>query len=62
MLLSDPLATRDETESFEDFVRAKDFPCVGAKSALSKGQLKVVSCWDITSAWSDVMILRELVD
>ncbi len=39
---------------FGDFVRARDFPCVGAKSALGRGTLKVVACHSIVSAWDDV--------
>lgn len=39
---------------FADFVRARDFPCVGAKAALGRGTMKVVACRDITSAWDDV--------
>jgi len=55
----------DENEvrgKFEDFIRSPDFPCVGAKSALSRGTLKVNICWSIDSAWDDVCILRELVE
>ena len=39
---------------FADFVRARDFPCVGAKSALGRGTLKVVACRSITSSWDDM--------
>ncbi|WP_343222106.1 guanitoxin biosynthesis heme-dependent pre-guanitoxin N-hydroxylase GntA [Novosphingobium profundi] len=37
------------------------FPCVGAKSALAKGTLKVLHACDLTSAWNDVIIHRELL-
>jgi uncharacterized protein len=37
-----------------DFIKAAEFPCVGGKSALGRGSLKVVSCRSITSAWDDV--------
>ena len=47
-------------DSFEDFIRARDFPCVGAKSALARGSLRLVSCRSLTSAWNDVQIHREL--
>lgn len=47
--------------SFENFVRDKAFPCVGAKSALAHGTLKIVVCWSIESAWDDVRIHRELL-
>ena len=32
------------------------FPCVGAKSALSKGQMRILVARDITSAWDDMRI------
>ena len=32
------------------------FPCVGAKSALSRDQIKVVDARDITSGWDDLRI------
>ena len=39
-----------------DHVRAADFPCVGAKSALAKGTLEVLACNRIDSAWDDLRI------
>jgi len=48
-------------DAFEDFVRDAVFPCVGAKSAQSRGTLKVIACWSIISAWDDVRIHRELL-
>jgi FPC/CPF motif-containing protein YcgG len=50
---------------FENFIRDPGFPCVGAKAALSKGQMEVVLASDIRSAWDDLDIharIRELVD
>ena len=47
---------------FEDFIRSQEFPCVGAKSALSRGTLNIVVCRTITSAWDDVRMHRELLD
>lgn len=41
-------------DEFADFVKSQTFPCVGAKSALGRGTLKVVSCRSIASAWDDV--------
>lgn len=49
-------------ESFEAFVRDQSFPCVGAKSALSRGTLRTLVCWSITSAWDDLRIHRELIE
>lgn len=57
----DPLADPTLLEEFANFVRDKDFPCVGAKSALSRGQLCIEPCWSLTSGWSDVFIHRKLV-
>jgi hypothetical protein len=48
-------------ERFRNFVRASDFPCVGAKSALAKGQMRILVARDLTSAWDDLRILPELV-
>lgn len=41
-------------DEFSSFVRSQTFPCVGAKSALGRGTLKIVSCRSIASAWDDV--------
>ena len=63
-MLSDTLAgtSRDAfEEEFNAFVRDPSFPCVGAKSALAKGTLKVIAARDLTSAWNDVVIHRELL-
>lgn len=46
-----PLATR-----FTDFVGDPAFPCVGAKSALSKGQLHIIVARDLSSGWDDLRI------
>ncbi|WP_137787819.1 guanitoxin biosynthesis heme-dependent pre-guanitoxin N-hydroxylase GntA [Sphingomonas sp. 3P27F8] len=37
------------------------FPCVGAKSALARGTLKVLACNRIDSAWDDVRIHDHLL-
>jgi FPC/CPF motif-containing protein YcgG len=47
---------------FEAFVRDRGFPCVGAKSALSRGQLSVVVARDISSGWNDLEIYPELLN
>jgi len=39
-----------------DHVDARDFPCVGAKSALARGTLEVLACDSIASAWDDLRI------
>ena len=48
-------------EAFRDFIRDAGFPCVGAKSALSKGQMRVLVARDITSAWDDIRIYPALL-
>ncbi len=57
MLMMDVARDRDITEKFEEFVRDAAFPCVGAKSALNKGQMHFVIADDICSAWDDLRIL-----
>ncbi len=52
-----PLADR-----FRDFISASDFPCVGAKSALSRGRMRVIVARDIASSWDDLRIYASLVD
>ena len=57
---------RDDTnhpraEAFRAFVRDAGFPCVGAKSALTKGQMRVLVARDITSAWDDMRIYPALM-
>ena len=47
---------------FRDNIDAPEFPCVGAKSALARGTLKIVAARDITSAWNDVQIHDELLN
>jgi FPC/CPF motif-containing protein YcgG len=45
---------------FRQFVAKPTFPCVGAKAALSRGQLDFVVARDITSAWDDLRIYPAL--
>jgi len=49
-------------EQFRDFVRDPAFPCVGAKSALSKGNMRIVVARDICSGWDDLRIYPGLLD
>lgn len=49
-------------ERFFDFIRERDFPCVGAKSALARGGLRVLVARDIASAWDDLRIYAALLD
>jgi uncharacterized protein len=43
------------------FIDNPQFPCVGAKSARSKGQIKAVVARSITSAWNDLQIHAALM-
>ena len=52
-----PLAQR-----FQAFVKTPDFPCVGAKSALAKSQIRFVIGRDMRSAWDDLRIYPNLLD
>ncbi len=61
-MLADDIDEQDIRRTFEDFIEDQAFPCVGAKSALARGTMKVVPCWSIESGWDDVKIHRELLD
>jgi len=52
---ADPLA-----EQFRGFLARPDYPCVGAKSALTKGQIQFIVARDIRSAWDDLRIYAAL--
>ncbi|MCJ2015031.1 guanitoxin biosynthesis heme-dependent pre-guanitoxin N-hydroxylase GntA [Methylobacterium sp. J-076] len=57
---------RDDREhpcarAFREFIQDPPFPCVGAKSALSRGRLKIVVARDITSGWDDMRIYPALL-
>jgi FPC/CPF motif-containing protein YcgG len=54
---SNPLAER-----LRDYIRDKTFPCVGAKSAVGRGQMKILVGRDITSAWDDLRIYQSLLE
>ncbi len=49
-------------ERFRGFIRHPEFSCVGAKSALSRGQMRILVARDIRSSWDDLRIYPELVD
>lgn len=59
MLIQTPVAQL--ARRLEDFIREPDFCCVGAKSALGKGQLHIHVARDIRSAWDDLAIHAQLV-
>ncbi|MEG8015727.1 MULTISPECIES: guanitoxin biosynthesis heme-dependent pre-guanitoxin N-hydroxylase GntA [unclassified Sphingomonas] len=49
-------------QAFIATVQATAFPCVGAKSALGRGQMDIVVARDVRSAWDDLRILPMLAD
>ncbi len=51
----------DSTSALAQFIQAPGFPCVGAKSALGKGQLHAYSARSIASSWNDVEIQDQLM-
>ncbi|MDM7957325.1 guanitoxin biosynthesis heme-dependent pre-guanitoxin N-hydroxylase GntA [Blastomonas sp.] len=52
-----PLAQR-----FRAFIKNPEFPCVGAKSALAKGQMRIIVGRDLRSGWDDLRILPSLMN
>lgn len=48
--------------TFQQFIKNPEFPCVGAKSTLAKGQMRFVIGKDIRSAWDDLRIIPNLLD
>jgi uncharacterized protein len=43
-------------DDFKAFVSRADFPCVGAKAALGKGQMIIEVAHDICSSWDDMKL------
>lgn len=60
MLIPDIAPDSVITQKFRDFVLDAGFPCVGAKSALNKGQMHFAIADDICSAWDDLRILPQI--
>jgi FPC/CPF motif-containing protein YcgG len=48
-------------QDFREFIQDPPFPCVGAKSALSRGRMKIVVARDVTSGWDDMRIYPALL-
>ena len=55
--LDHPLAT-----AFLDHIRDAAFPCVGAKSTLTKGQMHRLMARDFSSAWDDLAIHKAVAE
>lgn len=47
-------------QAFKANVQLPAFPCVGAKSALSRGQMEILVARDLSSAWDDLRIMPAL--
>lgn len=61
MLIDKNTAQAGREELFARISEAA-FPCVGAKSALARGTLKVLVCHSLVSAWDDVSIHSQLLE
>ena len=48
-------------DKLQTFIANPQFPCVGAKSALARGQIKAVVARSIASAWNDLAIHAALL-
>lgn len=46
---------------FREKIQAQSFPCLGAKSALMRHRLTIVTARDVTSAWNDLELHDRLV-
>lgn len=44
------------SQALQTFIEAPEFPCVGAKSALRRGKLKIIEARSIDSGWDDLAI------
>jgi FPC/CPF motif-containing protein YcgG len=49
-------------DRFRAFIQDRNFPCVGAKSALGKGNMRIIVGRDLRSAWDDLRIHPALMD
>ncbi len=48
--------------AFANWVKDPEFPCVGAKSALARSQIRFVIGRDFSSAWDDLALHKSIVD
>ncbi len=54
--MATPDTSHPLTGALHDHIAAPDFPCVGAKSALGKGQIRTFIARSITSSWDDLAL------
>lgn len=56
------LPNREAERRFEAFIGQAGFPCVGAKSAVGRGQVTYFHGRSISSAWDDLALVQALQD
>ncbi|MDQ3481793.1 MAG: YqcI/YcgG family protein [Pseudomonadota bacterium] len=61
-LLLDQHSALERREELLTAIADESFPCVGAKSAMACGTLRILVCRSLESAWDDVQIHSELLD
>jgi uncharacterized protein len=49
-------------DKFRDMISDQEFPCVGAKAALSRQQMDFIVARQISSGWDDLRVLPALLD
>ena len=49
-------------DTFRSFIREPSFPCVGAKSALGRDNLRIIVARSMRSGWDDLRILPSLME
>src|SRR5690349_6148002 len=62
MMLVDSVSVQERQQELLSSISEATFPCVGAKSALARGQLRVIVGHSLASAWDDLKIHSELLD
>ena len=61
-MLIDEASLKERQSELLAAISHETFPCVGAKSALARGQLKVLVGRSLASAWDDLTIHSQLLD
>ena len=61
-MLTDERTATEAREELHAMIADPAFPCLGAKSALARGTLKVLVCHSLASGWDDVRIHSELIE
>jgi hypothetical protein len=61
-MLVDEQAQASAEDALFETISAPAFPCVGAKSAMARGSLKVLACHSLDSNWDDLRIHQALLD